>query len=279
MRAWPGIVTALLALIVAPHTGAAEAKRGAACKLLPAAAGPRLAECRGKIHASQPDFVFVFTGRRNGPDQRIANAIDIRRSDRKSTLQTLARPGWDIEVPVGGNTKARREEKGAIEFYALADLRFVLADINFDGYADIRVFASANQGCEFNNYWLFDPAKGRYGSKLDEQQLAIGGLQCGTITFDAKRREVRDRRLAMRYHQVYLETAYRWLGTRLEKLRARVTVIAKSGRCRARLYRFVAGKPRGTGYRDCPRDKDGGNRYSPPDAALARPKTFDQWIK
>ncbi len=96
MKAWPGAVIALLALLAATHTGTAEARRGAACKLLPAAAGARLAECRGKIHAGQPAYIFVFTGRRIGAERRIATAIGIRQSDRRGNIQTLARPGWDV---------------------------------------------------------------------------------------------------------------------------------------------------------------------------------------
>jgi len=270
--------TLMLLGFLAAQDAAAEAGRGADCKLLPASAGARLAICRGKIRPDKPAFNFVFIGRRVGADRRIATAIAIERLKAKRAIQTLTRPGWDIEVPAAGG-KGATEEKGALDFDGLPALGFVLADINFDGHADIRVFAAATRGCVSNHYWLFDTVKARYGPKRDEETLAIAGLQCGDLRFDAKRKEIHDRRQAMRYHMVTVETVYRWRGPRLERARTQVEVIAKSGRCRARLYRFVGGKPRRVGYRACPRDTDGGNKYSPPDRDLAKAKTFDQWIK
>jgi len=268
-----GAAATLLALLLAQTAPAAEAGRGAACRLLPDAPTGRVAECRGVVRASEPALTFTFTGQRVGADRRIATAITVERPGTKGPLQVIDRPGWDIEV-------SGKEIKGALELYGLKDLRFALLDVNFDGYADIRVAAPANQGCAFNNYWLYDPAKRRFGPKRDEQTLPIGGLQCGTIRFDDKRKEVRDRRQAMRYHMVTVDTVYRWRRwQKLERVHASVEVIAKSGRCRARLYRFVDGKPQGTGYRDCARDPDGGNQYSPPDGDLAKAATFDQWMK
>jgi hypothetical protein len=267
-----GLTAAISAVLITQHGTAAEAGRGATCRLLPDAPTGRLAQCRGAVRAGGPVLTFIFTGRRIGADRRVATKITVERPGTKGPMQIIDRPGWDIEVPGG-------EEKGALEFYDPKDLRFALADINFDGHADIRVFAAANQGCEFNHFWLYDPAKRRFGPKRDETTLPIAGLQCGDLRFDARKKEVSDRRQALRYHMVTVETVYRWRGATLERVRASVEVIAKSGRCRARLYRFANGKPKGTGFKDCPRDPDGGNQYSPPDGDLATAATFDKWMK
>jgi len=264
--------------VLAAQDAAAEAGRGAECKLLPASAGARLAICRGKIRADKPAFNFVFIGRRVGADRRIATAIAIERLNAERAIQTLTRPGWDIELPAAGGT-GTAVEKGALDFDGLSALGFVLADINFDGHADIRVFAAANRGCVSNHYWLFDTVKARYGPKRDEATLPIAGLQCGGLQFDAKRKEVRYKRPAMRQDRVIIETVYRWRGARLERVRAQVEIFAKSGRCRKRLYRFFSGKPRGVAYLDCPRQTAGGDKNTPPDRDLAKAKTFDQWIK
>jgi len=278
MKAWCTATLTLLVMLAVTTASASEARRGADCKLLPASAGARLAVCRGKIRGDKPAFNFVFIGRRVGADRRIATAIAIERLNAKRAIQTLVRPGWDIEVPAAGGTGAT-EEKGALDFDGLAALGFVLADVNFDGHADIRVFAVANRRCLSNHYWLFDTAKARYGPKRDEATLAIAGLQCGNIRFDAARKEVRYKRLAMRQDRVIIETVYRWRGARLERVRAQVEIFANSGRCRRRLYRFFGGKPRGVGYRDCPRQAEGGDKNTPRDSDLAKAKTFDQWIK
>ncbi|MHA1537916.1 MAG: XAC2610-related protein [Alphaproteobacteria bacterium] len=237
---------AWLVLLALAAPSLAESESLAVCQRPSQVAGAPKITCRGPVHAKLAAFVFEFRGK-----------LQIRHAGARPVLQTLTSPAW------GAGAEP-----------------MILRDINFDGYADIHVVVKSNYGCAFHYFWLFEPARGRFGKILDERNLAIGGLSCGTIDIDAGRREITTR-IIPRNSSHRITRRYKWRAKKLTLRRAVVRIYSRTGKCRERHYRSTSrGKLVGAGFRNCRRDAEVGvYPDTPGDRDLRKRETFDARIR
>ena len=109
----------------------------------PAAAHPTI---RHRIHPSLPEFTFTVLGDRPAASSATLRVqrIEIRRGSASEPFQVIE--GLDTETPLPAGEPA-----------------LFLLDMNFDGYADMRIaeFRSAGPNTAYLN-WLFDPASEKF---------------------------------------------------------------------------------------------------------------------
>ncbi len=110
-------------------------------------------EVRARVHAGLPGFIFMIDAVKPDDYSVSANRITVYKNDGKETrVQAL-----EFEA-----TETADEEK----------LGFIVEDMNFDGYNDIRIQVN-NPAAPNNSYycWVYDPAKGVF-----VEDCALGGL-------------------------------------------------------------------------------------------------------
>jgi hypothetical protein len=123
---------------------------------------------RHRIHPSLPDFVFTPVGDA-APDTAESiriKRIEIRRGTAAEPFQVI--DGLETETPI-----------------AAGKPELALQDMNFDGYADLRIIElrSAGPNTAYLN-WLFDPATQKF---LESRELN----EIPSAQFDAVNRQIR----------------------------------------------------------------------------------------
>jgi hypothetical protein len=121
---------------------------------------------RARIHPSLPEFAFRLVADVPAGDTVTVTGIEIRRGTMAAPVQVIG--GLDTETPA-------REDAPPLD----------VLDMNFDGYADIRLAESqpAGPNVPYLN-WLFNPASGRF-----DENAALNALT--SPQFDEATREVR----------------------------------------------------------------------------------------
>ncbi|MEO6662506.1 MAG: hypothetical protein ABIN96_04885 [Rubrivivax sp.] len=168
---------------------------------------------RARVQPQGPEFVFRIEADAAAADAGVlrVHAITIERADGTGDVQRI--DGLDTDTPVAPNLPA---------------LEFV--DMNFDGFADLRIIESRPAGptLPYRN-WLFDPASGRFVASpaLDalsaprfdgarEEVVADwrdGAARYGTDTHAWRDGSLLPLRRKLRTYQrpgVYTETTARW---------------------------------------------------------------------
>ncbi len=167
-RALAGAAALCVALAACRADEAAEPSAPQAAPAIADDAGARSAyTLRGLVHPSLPQFDFTVTGEaREGADELHARSITIRSASASEPLQRIE--GLDTQTPIV-------DGKPALE----------VRDMNFDGYADLRIVQSRSAGpnTEYRN-WLFDPQRGRFSASPELDAIA-------SPRFDAARGEIR----------------------------------------------------------------------------------------
>jgi hypothetical protein len=101
---------------------------------------------RFRIHAELPEFTFTLVGDpvSESKDLLHVKKIEVRRGASSAPIQVIE--GLDTATPISSNLPA-----------------LAVLDMNFDGYADIRLVESqpAGPNIPYLN-WLFDPGSGRF---------------------------------------------------------------------------------------------------------------------
>lgn len=128
-----------------------------------AAPGPTI---RRQIHPSLPEFSFTLVGKPDAAGETLAvERIEIREVGQASPLQAIGE--LEAQAPLRENAKPLE-----------------VLDMNFDGYADLRLmqFRAAGPNVPYLN-WLFDPASRQFvrSPALDEIPSA---------RYDADKREI-----------------------------------------------------------------------------------------
>jgi hypothetical protein len=132
-------------------------------------APPPAVTSTARVHPSLPPFVFALAG--DGPEDPTERTIRVRRLEIRREGETApfqAIDGLETETPMPASGSPLE-----------------VLDMNFDGYADIRLvaFRAPGPSIPYVN-WLFDPLAGRFVSSpaLDEIPSA---------SFDPATREIR----------------------------------------------------------------------------------------
>ena len=131
---------------------------------------------KNSIHPTFPEWVFKLIGEPQEPDRVNINAIEIRRGNKTQPFQTLqvsgATPPMNVPHP---------------------SIRFIIEDMNFDGYRDIRLMEywpmrqslwHPIPNIEYS-YWLFDPKTGRFVSSL-----AFNAAKLGSPEFESEKKQI-----------------------------------------------------------------------------------------
>ncbi|ULH28615.1 hypothetical protein FH581_016005 [Leptospira weilii] len=121
--------------------------------------------CHFWIHKNLPIYKFhLVMGVDEIYELNVFERIKISKGNKKTISQTL--------------------EIGAIDASAKSEEFFVVEDLNFDGYKDIRLmFDRGVSGNEVYMYWLFHPSKNRFieNKDLDELVSPVFDLKTKTI--------------------------------------------------------------------------------------------------
>lgn len=111
----------------------------------PAVVAGEVARYQAGIHSTLPDFTFVFTG------EVLDAAGNLARVERLEVWQSGAPAPLQVEAGLDAETPLAYPEA------------FVIEDLNFDGYADLRLIAFLPAGANVPYlYWLFDPQQGLF---------------------------------------------------------------------------------------------------------------------
>jgi LysM repeat protein len=131
---------------------------------------------KNAIHPTFPELVFKLIGEPQEPDRVNIKAIEIRRGDETQPFQTLQVSGATPPINVPHPS-----------------MRFIIEDMNFDGYRDIRLMEywplrqslwHPIPNIEYS-YWLFEPKTGRFVSSL-----AFNAAKLGSPEFESEKKQI-----------------------------------------------------------------------------------------